>query len=308
MLDYLIVGAGPAGLQLAALFEADAGPDYLVLEAANVPGAFFTRYPRHRTLISINKVHTGSQDPELNLRLDWNSLLSDDPELRFTRYTETYFPDADLMVRYLADFAAATGARVRYGHRVTEIAREDDGTFRVTATRADPPTADGDPASGEASVTLRARAVVVATGVPLPYVPQIEGIELAESYTTMSVDPSDFTDQRVLILGKGNSAFETADALIEQAAVIHVAGPHSVRFAWRTHFVGHLRAVNNNFLDTYQLKTQNAVLDCTVDRIETRDGGFVVTVPYSPAHGETEELTYDRVIVCTGFRFDDSIF
>ncbi len=72
--------------------------------------------------------------------------------------------------------------------------------------------------------------------------------------------------------------------------------------------MGHLRAVNNNFLDTYQLKTQNAVLDCTVDRIAKRDGRFVVSVRYSHAHGETEELTYDRVIVCTGFRFDDSIF
>jgi hypothetical protein len=45
---------------------------------------------------------------------------------------------------------------------------------------------------------------------------------------------------------------------METAAVIHVAGPHSIRMAWRTHYVGHLRAVNNNFLDTYQLKSQNA--------------------------------------------------
>ena len=82
------------------------------------------------------------------------------------------------------------------------------------------------------------------------------------------MDPADFTDQRVLIIGKGNSAFETADNLIETAAVIHVAGPASIRMAWRTHFVGHLRAVNNNFLDTYQLKSQNALLDGDVLRIE----------------------------------------
>lgn len=108
-LDYLIIGAGPAGLQLAALMEA-ADRDYLVLEAGDAPGTFFRTYPRHRQLISINKPHTGSDDPELNLRLDWNSLLSDDPALRFTAYTEKYFPDADLMVQYLADFAAKTGA------------------------------------------------------------------------------------------------------------------------------------------------------------------------------------------------------
>src|SRR6202008_4556124 len=99
-----------------------------------------------------------------------------------------------------------------------------------------------------------------------------------ERYETVPVDPRDFTDQRVLIIGKGNSALETADNLVETAAVIHVAGPSSIRMAWQTHYVGHLRAVNNNFLDTYQLKSQNAVLDGTVERIERGgDGSYSVT-------------------------------
>ena len=34
----------------------------------------------------------------------------------------------------------------------------------------------------------------------------------------------------------------------------------------------------------------------------------MVSLRYTHAHGETEELAYDRVIVATGFRFDDSIF
>jgi thioredoxin reductase len=90
----------------------------------------------------------------------------------------------------------------------------------------------------------------------------------------MSASPNDFVDQRVLIIGKGNSAFETADSLMEKAAVIHVAGPRSIQFAWRSHFVGHLRAVNNNLLDTYQLKSQNALLDGNIEHIERRDGSI----------------------------------
>jgi hypothetical protein len=112
----------------------------------------------------------------------------------------------------------------------------------------------------------------------------------------------------VLIIGKGNSAFETANHLLETAAVIHVAGPRSIRMAWKSHYVGDLRAVNNNLLDTYQLKSQNALLDGHVDRIERRDGSYFVTVRFARANEVMRELQYDRVIVCTGFRFDASIF
>jgi thioredoxin reductase len=287
--DYLIIGAGPAGLQLAALLERD-GHDYVVLEAGAAPGAFFTTYPRHRRLISINKVHTGSDDPEFNLRADWNSLLTDDPALLFKNYSRRYFPQADDLVRYLADFAA--GLRVEYGTPVSRISLVD-GLFQVTT----------------ASQEWTARRVIVATGVSQLSVPRIEGAELAERYDTVSTDPEDFIDQRVLIVGKGNSGFETADALVETAAVIHVAGPHSIRLAWQTHYVGHLRAVNNNFLDTYQLKSQNAVLDGTIQKISRRpEGGFRVEFVYARTVEAVRILEYDRIILCTGFRFDASIF
>ncbi|MFJ6088134.1 FAD-dependent oxidoreductase [Streptomyces sp. NPDC092369] len=291
--DYLIIGAGPAGLQLAASLECD-GADYVVLERGSVPGAFFTRFPRHRQLISINKVHTGYDDPELRLRMDWNSLLSDDPELLFTRYSPRYFPAADDMVRYLSDYAARTGVRVRYDTTVTRVSRDgDEGDFAVT---------------DHTGAVRRARRVVVATGVFQPNLPAVPGIELAERYDTFDPDPESFTDQRVLIIGRGNSAFETADSLMESAAVIHLVGSGSLRLAWKSHYVGHLRAVNNNFLDTYQLKSQNALLDGRVVEIRREAGGFCVPVSFERVDEVVKDLHYDRVIVATGFRFDTSIF
>jgi thioredoxin reductase len=289
-MDYLIIGAGPAGLQLAYFFE-KAGRDYHVLEAGPGPGTFFRTFPRHRRLISINKPHTGWDDAEMNMRMDWNSLLSDDPKLRFTRYTGRYFPPADDLVRYLADFEAAARLRTQYNTRVSRITR--NGCFRV---------------EDEEGFSYEAKRLIVATGVSKPFIPPIPGIETAEVYTDASVDPREFMDQRVLIVGKGNSGFETADNLMETAAVIHVAGPNSIHLAWKSHFVGHLRAVNNNLLDSYQLKSQNALLDGDIERIERRGGSYVVTFSFSRADEIKKDLHYDRVIVCTGFRFDASIF
>ena len=126
-LEYLVIGAGPAGLQMAYFLE-KAGRGYLLLEAGPSPGTFFRSFPRHRRMISNNKKHTGSQDPEFNLRMDWNSLLCDDPALRFTSYTDRYFPPADDLARYLEDFAAAFSLRIQYGAEVVNIAR--NGCFR----------------------------------------------------------------------------------------------------------------------------------------------------------------------------------
>jgi len=302
VLDYVIVGAGPAGVQLGHLLQR-AGRNYLVVESAGEPGTFFRTYPRHRTLISINKVHTGYDDPELRMRMDWNSLLSDDPDLLFTRYSTKFLPAADDLLRYLSDFVKATGIAVRYNTTVSRISRDGDSVDAGADSRA---AFRLELESGE---ELLAKRVIIATGVHLQRLPEVPGIEHAELYSTVSVDPQDFVDQRVLIVGKGNSAFETADNLIGTAAVIHVSGPNPLRLAWRTHFVGHLRAANNNLLDTYQLKLQHALLDGDVRKIQRADGGgYLVTFGFSRVAEILKDIHYDRVIVCTGFRFDDTLF
>lgn len=297
--EYLVIGAGPAGIQ-AGYFLGKAGRDYLVVEAGESPGTFFRTFPRHRKLISINKVHTGWDDPELRLRTDWNSLLSDEGAPLFTAVTPRYFPDADDMPSYLADFADRHRITARYRTRIVRVSRLDP----------EPGREHGDFVAEDADGgRYRARRLIVATGVSLPHLPEIEGVELAERYTDASTDPQDFTDQRVLIVGRGNSAFETADNLVETAAVIHVAGPGSLRLAWQTHFVGHLRAVNNNFLDTYQLKSQNALLDGEILRISRGpDGSYRVAVKFQRVDEVVKEIRYDRVLLATGFRFDPSFF
>ena len=283
---YLIIGAGPAGLQLGYFLDR-AGLDYQILERADSAGAFFQSFPRHRKLISVNKVETGYDDPEKNLRWDLNSLLGVGP--RFTTLSTRYFPPADTMVTYLEDFAARHQLRVQYDTEVLKVARPDQ--FVVETTRG----------------LWSAERVVVATGLTADNVPAIPGIDHAESYREMSTNPSDFRGQRVLIVGKGNSAFETADNLVESAAVLHLVSPSPVRMAWKTHFVDDLRAVNNNVLDIYALKLQATILDASIEEIRRSGDTLNVRLRYTRAQGQQFDLAVDRVLRCTGFRFDSSI-
>ena len=292
-LDYLIIGGGPAGLQLAYCLEQEER-DYLVLESEDRVGRFFELYPRHRKLLSINKRFTGydDDDQEGKLRYDWNSLICDDPQMAFTNYSTEYFADSRDYARYLRDYAARFDLRIQYNTRVERIdenASDEDWKYTVT-------TNDGE--------QIACKALVVATGVWKPYIPDIPGIELTENYMDCSIDPADYADQKVLIIGKGNSAFETANHLCDVTRVTHLCSPSPIKFAWQTHFFGHLRAVNNDFLDTYILKGQNSVLDAEIRKIEKDGDELVVSIEFAHADGQKAVLAYDRIITCAGFRWD----
>lgn len=290
--DYLIIGAGPGGLQLGYCLE-KAGRDYLILERGDSASTFFKTMPRHRKLISINKVYTGYDDPQRNLRWDWNSLLSDQDELLFKHYSKSFFPPAKEMVRYLNDFARTLKLRIRFGTEVAGI-RKADGLFELT---------DGEGRG------YRCRDLIMATGTFKLNEPPIPGLELAANYLNMSIDPQDFVNQRILIIGKGNSAFETADNLIDTAASIHLVSPKVLELAWKSHHVGHLRAVNNNFLDTYLLKSQNGLLEANITGIRRLENGRLkVGFKFTRAHCAEGSYEYDRVILCAGFRFDAQPF
>ena len=298
--SYVIVGAGPAGLQMAHLL-AQAGLDFVVLEGGERAGGFFEAFPRHRKLLSINRRFNVFPEPDFNLRHDWNSLLSDDPDLKFTRYSDELFPDREDLARYLQDFAAPLADHIRYRTRVSRISRNGDGGFAVET---------------DAGETYHAPRVLMATGAVGPYIPaDIEGIEHADSYEAHSLDPKDYEGHTVAIIGSGNSAFEVADHLAPHAAIIHIMVRDTVRHAWNTHFPGDLRAINNTILDMYQLKSLHATLGFKVRQImPSGDGGFFVVLEgeqphWVPPATTTFPFRYDHVIRCTGWRYvDPTIF
>ncbi|XP_064604123.1 FAD-dependent oxidoreductase domain-containing protein 2-like [Liolophura sinensis] len=296
---YCIIGAGPGGLQLAYFLER-ANRDYIIFEKSNTSGNFYVTYPRHRTLISINKRNTGKTNKEFNLRHDWNSLISDDESLLLRHYTKSMWPHADLYVKYLNDYQRKLGLKVQFNTEISNIEppAEEGGNFTMADQRGQ---------------QYSCRILTVATGIWKPNLPMFKGIELTEGYEDISTNPEDYEGQTVLILGRGNAAFETADSIYGHTNLVHMVARSRVRLSWATHYVGDLRAVNNAVLDTYQLKSLDAVLEAPIEEVQVikRNGKlYLVTTDDEESAIDNFAMRepYDRIIRCLGFNFDSSIF
>ncbi|XP_033743533.1 FAD-dependent oxidoreductase domain-containing protein 2-like [Pecten maximus] len=305
--DYCIIGAGPGGLQMAYFLE-QSNRDYVVFERANTTGSFYTVYPRHRKLISINKRHTGKSNKEFNLRHDWNSLISHDESLLLKHYSKEMFPHADALVQYLQDFHTKLGLNVQFNsnmQNIQKVANDSSSGGYVYMMEDD----NGSP--------YTCSKVIVATGIALPNIPtEVPGMEYADGYESVSINPEDFEGQSVLILGRGNAAFEVADSIYGSTNVIHMVGRSRVRLAWATHYVGDLRAVNNGLLDTYQLKSLDGVLEAGLDEVKLVKQGSKFILQFKdededslfPLDNFALREPYDRIVRCLGFKFDTSIF
>ena len=300
--DFLIIGAGPAGTQSAYYLE-KLGRKYVVLEAGPGPCTFFTEYPRHRQLISINKRFNGFPEDDFNMRHDWNSLLSDDPEMRFTKYSDELFPPADVLVKYTKDFVEKFNLNMKYNAKVCRISRLAPST----------PGSLGDfSVKTEAGEVLQAPIVIMGLGAMKEKLPDIPGVELAETYAKHDITQSKYEDHEVCVVGGGNSGFETADHLSGHAAVVHVLNSSPFKLAWDTHFPGNLRAINNSIIDMFHLKSLHAVRIGHIKKIEKVEdmGKDRLKIHYDMplAHWNppcTAHLwgIYDDIILCTGWKY-----
>lgn len=297
---YLIVGGGPAGLQMGYFMEKNK-KDYVILEKSSTAGSFFKTQPIHRTLLSINKKNNFFEEEEFNWRHDWNSLLCEDKEMRFTKYTDEIFPNADVLTDYLEDFQSFHKLNINFDTEVKKICKKDDGQFLVMTT---------------SDVCYQCEVLLLGLGAVKMMIPEdIEGIELTTAYDEQSIDLEKYKNKRVAIIGTGNSAFETANYLSPVAGFVHVLGRTPPRFAWDTHFVGDVRAVNNDIFDMYQLKSMHAVLNPRIKKITQLAHGTLQThheydYPESIIPG-TLKLTreYDFIIRCTGWTWvEESLF
>jgi cation diffusion facilitator CzcD-associated flavoprotein CzcO len=195
--EIVVIGAGPAGLAVAATL-ADRGHRALVLEKASAVGA---SWRSHYARLHLHTVKS----------------LSALPGMPFPAGQPKYVPRQGV-VDYLDAYAARAAIAPRFGVEATAIVREGDG-WRVE-TR-----------SGDA---VRARAVVVATGAnERPNVAAIEGQDVFAGSVVHSREyrnAATLAGKRVLVVGMGNTGAEIALDLAEQgvATTLSVRSPVNI--------------------------------------------------------------------------------
>ncbi|KAF6031584.1 hypothetical protein EB796_010109 [Bugula neritina] len=306
--DYVIVGAGPAGLQMAYFLQ-QAGQRYIVYESEDKAAKFFQQHPRCGRLISLNKKNNFFEEEEFNMRHDWNSLLSEDKEMKFTKYSDDLYPQAIHLHQYLNDYANRFHLNVKYNTKVEKISKANS-TFTVRTEDREGRT-----------TSCAATCVLMATGAVTENIPveQIPGLELADTYSKHDMNKDLYKNKMILIIGGGNSAFETADYFSGSAGIVHVVFNKRIQFAWDTHYVGDLRAINNNIIDMYHLKSMHSTIGSQVVKIVKNEAGkLVVTFRDLNTHWDVPgwlyfDMEYDHVISCMGWNyvntqvFDESI-
>ena len=189
--DYLIIGAGGAGIQTALfLLRSPQTSSFTILEKSNTVGSFWTRFPRFDELISINK---SVRNETQRYRYDWHSFLESD--LGMMNVTEDYFPKGKDWHRYMervVDETPGLKERIEYGVEVEQLIVEDgghDNNMHCVQIKG-------------GSKRCALRRIFVATGLRTkdePYLRALGGIPYAEATKQQA------KHKRVCILGNGNS-------------------------------------------------------------------------------------------------------
>lgn len=282
----VVIGSGPGGLQMSYSLSR-LGVAHALLSADDGPAGMFRHYPLFQRLITWTKLHPPVGPEERPFEwYDWNSLLGEEPAhrdlVRPLMDGTSYFPSRAEMEGGLVAFAERATVTARYGCAWSATRRDGDGLVLETS--------DGE---------YRCRIVVVATGITQPWKPPIPGLEHVPHYVrTRPV--AEYAGRRVFVIGKRNSGFELADALLPWARQIILGSPRPAQISVLTHSTAAARARYLQPYEDHVLGGGNLVLDCAIERVERLGTGFRVHAAGTTRPGRLQ-LDVDDVIAATGF-------
>ena len=252
VLDLLIVGAGPAGLA-CALEAQDQGLHALTIEQEEQLGGTVAKYPRQKLVMTL----------PVDLPLHG-------------RMRERTYSKEDLMDLW-SDVVAEHRLPIRYGEVFESIER--------------------DPLSGHYTVRTekrryRTRFVCLAIGRRgVPRRLGIPGEELTKVAYSL-VDANSYQGRRILVVGGGDSAVETALALAEQDG-------NQVTISYRKSDFFRLKAKNQERIEA-QLRSGRVRALFSSDPIAIRDDRVEVGVHTTEGETSIVEIPNDDVFIMAG--------
>jgi thioredoxin reductase len=316
-IETIIVGAGAAGLQMGYFLQKEGRP-YCILERAPAAASFYEQFPHSGKLLSINKVNTGVESYDTNLRYDWHSLLNDE-QFSFKTYSREYYPAKEDFVQYMNDFAKRFKLRIQYNHTVKTISKESDGTYRLEVD------VSGGSSGGSSTVTATCKKLILATGLSKPNLPKWldqtkvrpkHYAEYPKDFFRKRESLEQFRNKSVLIVGNGNAGYELAKLLAPWASHTRIYGRRSKPWAAATHYPGDLRANYLSIVDDCSFSNLQAI-DTTLEgtlcleQLDAKEPYTAYTICSSTCHTKhmlASKHTFDRVIFATGWTFDTSPF
>ena len=306
-LPVAIIGAGPVGLAAAAHVLAR-GETPLVLEAGATVGASIRKWG-HVRLFSPWQYNIDPASERLLVEGGW---VAPDPE---------YYPTGhELVDSYLAPLAAtpALGPHIRYGARVTAIARQGFDKMKTDGRESAPFVLHVEGADGDEDVVL-ARAVIDASGtweapnplgangLPAPGERAAAGRIHYGIPDVLGAARAKYAGKRVVVVGSGHSAF---NAVLDLATLVEQEGAGTLTWAVRRRTIGQLFGGGENDALEERGKLGTRVRDLVERGVLRLVTGFKIARLRSEAEGITvvgEDAVLpptDLIVAATGFRPD----
>ena len=245
VLDALIVGSGPAGLG-AATRAHSAGLRYVVCEKSTA-AATIRDYPRAKII----------QAAPVDIP-DYGSFFQEDDESK------------DALVRRWEDIITRTGVIMREREEVVGLEGHADGGLQVEI---------------QGGKTYRAQNVVLAIGTRgTPRRLGVDG-ESSDRVAYNLIDPDEYREQDILVVGGGNAAVEAALALSQPELL------NRVTLAHRGPVLKGITPQNSSDIDAAHAEGQLEIIaNAQTREMELRPSSVIVPTPDGPVEVENEMI------------------
>lgn len=282
----IVIGSGPGGLQ-AFYSLRSLGVRCALLSSDDSAGGMFRRFPLFQRLISWTKPYCSAQrGTRAYQRYDWNSLIADDPSDQSLVADHmdgtSYFPARSEMEQGIVGFVERSRLPVRYS--CTWLSTSIEGSQFVLDT------SDG---------RYSCDAAVIAVGMTQAWKPVIPGIDEVPHY--VETKPAEYyRGKRVFIIGKRNSGFEVADALLPFASKIVLGSPRPTKLSVLTRSTEGARARYLQPYEDFILGGGTVILDAAIQSVERTGEGYRVRAKGTVRPGDFD-IDVDEVVAATGF-------